>query len=55
MVKHYLAAQVLKSTGGITMNGNEKPGELMLPCGQLLCYETIIKEFLKPNLANITK
>lgn len=45
----------LKPTAGITMNGNEKPGELMLLCGQLLGYDAITKEFLKPNLANITK
>ncbi|MGB6671036.1 MAG: hypothetical protein WBE34_01245 [Candidatus Nitrosopolaris sp.] len=45
---------VLKPTGGITMNGNE-PGELMLLCGQLLNYDAITKEFLKPNLTNITK
>ena len=37
---------VLKSTGGITMNGNEKPGELMLLRGQLLGYDAITKEFL---------
>ena len=52
-LKHYLATRmymVLKPTGGIPMNSNEKPDELMLLCGQLLGYDAITKEFLKPNL-----
>ena len=41
-LKHYLANRMymfLKCTEGITMNGNEKPAELMLLCGQLIAYD----------------